>query len=161
MPYLLRKIRKARWDPELAKQIGGLLSSECPGDCLADLNTANCSLSFWEVQDSRSNLEDVITALSSNCDRITNIDYALISRDKIEAVAGLKKTTGQSPHTIANSNWHWDLMGLSAARVTQVAEIMYRESRRVRVTWKEVEKLVRRALETRQLDRGRLKIKFE
>lgn len=160
MPYLLRKIRKGRWDPEIAKQIAGLSTGEQPADCLADLNTANCCLSFWEVEDTEANLEDVLVALSSNCDRISNLDYALINREKIEDVAKLKKTIGQSSHTTANNTWHWDVTGLSAARLTKLAEIMYDSARRLRVTGKEIEKLVREAIQARKLDRGQLKIQL-
>ena len=160
MPYLLRKIRRVRWDPELTKEIPGLASNECPSDCLADLNTAECNLSVWQINDDRSNLDDVVVALGSNCDRITNLDYALIDREKVEAISKLKKTVGQSPHNKANDNWHWDLIGLSVERLRQLAELMYGEAVRVRITRKDVENLVRKALDQRQLDRTRLNIKF-
>jgi hypothetical protein len=161
MPYLLRKIRRVRWDPELTKEIPGLASNECPSDCLADLNTAECSLSLWQIDDDRSNLEDVVIALGSNCDRIANLDYALIDREKVEAISVLKKTVGQSPHNVANDSWHWDLIALSAERLRQLAELMYGEAARVRITGKEIGNLVQRALDKQQLDRTRFKIKFE
>jgi hypothetical protein len=158
MPYLLRKIRKARWNPDAAKQTDGLSTGEHPADCLADLNSADCCLSFWEIEDGEGNLDDVLVALGSNCDRIANLDYALVNREQIEKVAKLKKTVGQSPHVAANKTWHWDAIGLSTTRLTKVAEIMYETARRVRVTGRQIEKLLHEALQARKLDRGKIKI---
>jgi len=160
MPYLLRKIRRVRWDPELTKEIPGLAVNECPSDCLADLNTAECSLSLWLINDDQSNLDDIVAALGSNCDRVANVDYALINRDKVEPISKLTKTIGQSPHNFANNNWHWDLVGLSTERLKRLAEVMYSHAKRARVTLKEVGTLVQTALDKRQLDRTKLKIKF-
>ncbi|SRR6266550_3482395 len=160
MPYLLRKIRRVRWDPELVKEVPGLSPDEYPSDCLADLNTAQCSLSLWQINDDQSNLDDVVAALGSNCDRIANLDYAIIDREKVEPISDLKKTIGQSPHITANDNWHWDLIGLSTDRLKGLAEVMYSQAKRIRITQKDVGNLVQRALDKRQLDRTRLRISF-
>jgi hypothetical protein len=159
MPYLLRKIRRVRWDPELKKEIPGLVEDECPSDCLADLNTTGCSLSLWQINEDQSNFDDVLVALGTNCDRISNLDYALIEREHVETIAKLKKTIGQSPHNFANENWHWDVLGLSTRRLMQLAEVMYNQARRERITRKDLEKLVGKALEKRQLD-AKFKVKF-
>jgi hypothetical protein len=160
MPYLLRKIRKIRWDAELKKQIAGLMGDECPADCLGDLETANCCLSLWQVGDDQNNLDDIIAALGANCSYISPLDYALIAREQVEEIAELKKTLGQSSHNLANDNWHWDLVGLSTGRLTRLAEVMYDCAERVRIAPKNLEKLVRKALEEKKLDSVKVKIKL-
>jgi hypothetical protein len=160
MPYLLRKIRKIRWDPELKKEIAGLTNDECPADCLGDLETANCCLSLWQVADDQDNLGDIIAALGANCRYISPLDYALIPRDRVEEIAELEQSRGKSSHNLANDNWHWDLVGLSAGRLTRLAEVMYDCAERVRIAPKELEKLIRKALEEKKLDTGKVNIKL-
>ncbi len=76
MPSFLRKIRKTRWyrNPDFNLW---LKENEIPADSLADLNTKDNKLSVWKVEDDESNLEDIIIALTTNGDYISDLSYAL------------------------------------------------------------------------------------
>ena len=158
MPYHLRKIRKARWSPELRDEFGPFDAQDCPADCVADLGTASCRLSLWEIDDERSNLAEVIVALASNSQHLSNLDYALIPRDKVEAIAQLEVTEGQTAHVQANEKWHRDLLGLSGRRLVDLAVLIFSGAERRRVLEKEVTQMVRKALATRTLDPARVKV---
>jgi hypothetical protein len=158
MPYLLRKIRKARWSPELRDEFGPFDDQDCPADCVADLSTAGCRLSLWEIHDDRSNLGEVIVALAANADHLSNLDYALIPRDKIEEIAQLEVTEGQTAHIQANQKWHRDLIGLSGRRLIDIAALIFSIAERRRVLQREVSHMVQDALERKRLDRTRVRI---
>ena len=158
MPYLLRKIRKARWNPQLREEFGPFEEQDCPADCVADLGTSNCRLSLWEIDDARSNLADVIVALATNADHLSNLDYALIPRDKLEAIARLEATEGQTAHIQANQKWHRDLIDLSGRRLVDIAALIFSVAERRRVPEKEVTQMVRQALEKKALDPARVRV---
>jgi len=158
MPYLLRKIRKARWNPGLRQEFGPFEEQDCPADCVADLGTSNCRLSLWEIDDARSNLGDVIVALATNADHLSNLDYALIPRDKLEEIARLEATEGQTAHIQANQKWHRDLIDLSGRRLVDIAALIFSVAERRRVPEKEVTQMVRQALEKKALDPARVRV---
>jgi quercetin dioxygenase-like cupin family protein len=158
MPYLLRKIRKARWSPELREEFGPFEEHDCPADCVADLGTSGCRLSLWEIHDDRSNLGEVIVALAANTDRLSNLDYALIPREKIEEIALLEVTEGQTAHIQANQKWHRDLVGLSGRRLIDVASLIFSTAERRRVLEKDVSHMVQEALEKERLDPARVRV---
>ena len=158
MPYLLRKIRKVRWSPELRDEFGPFEEKDCPSDCVADLGTSGCRLSLWEIYDDQSNLRDVIVALAANADYLSNLDYALIPRGEIEAVAQLETSEGQTAHIQANQKWHRDLVGLSGRRLIDIAAVMFSAAERRRVPEKEVSRMVREAMEKQALDPMRVRV---
>ncbi len=158
MPYLLRKIRKARWNPELRNEFGPFEEQDCPADCVADLGTSSCRLSLWEIDDARSNLGEVIVALAANADHLSNLDYALIPRDKLEAIAQLEATEGQTAHIQANKKWHRDLIGLSGRRLIDIASLIFSIAERRRVLEKDVTQMVQEALEKQRLDPARVRV---
>lgn len=74
-----------------------------PADPLGDLATAGNTLSFWLVEDDRSNLDQVVTALASNCDRVSNIDYGLVRPDDVRRIGiAIEKSLGASADRKAN-----------------------------------------------------------
>ncbi len=78
MGLVLRKIKKAKWYKHEA--IPWLKEGELQADALADLKTTDNNLSFWIVEDDRSNLDRIITALAANCQYVTNIDFVLLKQ---------------------------------------------------------------------------------
>lgn len=154
MPLLLRKIRKSRWYKN--DSMPWLKENEIQADPLGDLVTSGNTLSVWLVEDDESNLEQVIVALASSCDNVSNLDYALINVDlllnvgiKIEAKEGL------TPYSRANP-WHRDLVELTTNKLFKLAEAMFVHSDRKRVAEKIVLNLIKDAVQDGQINRTKL-----
>ena len=115
MSKLLRKVRQGRWLDE---------DAELLADPLADLNTHSNELSVYEIQADEANLTDVIVGLASGRDSLVNVDYILIDRATVEAEGFiLQVTRGATPYKTAN-DWHMDIVGLTARRLVELAELM-------------------------------------
>jgi hypothetical protein len=159
MSYLLRKVHKARWDPAYRDEIG-LSAGDIPSDCIADLNTSRCALSLWQVHADRSNVEAIAVAMATTRDVLANFEYALVEYDRIAAIGVLNQTEGDSPNARANHDWHWDLSGLSAHRLNELATAMYDWGARFRIIRRDIENLVRDAVRTQQIDRSKMNEKL-
>lgn len=157
MPFVLRKIRKAKWYKHPG--VPWLAQSDLQADALADLQTSNNVLSVWYIEHDRSNLERVVTALAARCDRISNLDYALLD---LEVVSGLgikaESTPGETPDTEANT-WHIHLVELSARKLTELANAIYEWADRQRIQKKRLTQLVAKAVASECIDRTRLSTK--
>ena len=155
MSYLLRRIRKSRWDPAYRNEInGGLPGEAIPSDCLADLNTSYCKLSLWQVHDDRSNLEVIAVAVATTRDVAANFEYTLIDHDRVAAIGNLTQSEGGSPNVQANNDWHWDLSGLSAQQLGELVAVMYEFGSPLRIIRRDVENLIREALQRGEIDRS-------
>jgi hypothetical protein len=151
MAFLLRKIRKNRWYQEDA--VPYLQAGDAPADPLADLNTQENSLSMFYVEDNRSNLDRVVTALAANCQAISNLDYALIDQSLLSA-HGLKavRTPGAVPDATVSSFWHWDLVELSARRLVVLAHVILTKGEIGRILEKRIAELIREAIKEGNID---------
>jgi hypothetical protein len=119
VPFLLRKIRRSKW---FATE--WLSPDELQADALGDLRTQNNELSVWLVADDKSNLTQVVAALSLSADQVSIVEYALIDLD-ILADKGfdIVENTGQTPFTTAN-HWHRDLVELSTGKVFELVTLV-------------------------------------
>jgi hypothetical protein len=155
VPLLLRKIRKSKWYKN--DSVPWLEEGEIQADALGDLVTSGNTLSIWLVEDDKSNLEQVIVALVSSCDNISNFDYALINVDLLLSV-GIKIDTkeGLTPYLRANQ-WHRDLVELTTNKLFKLAEVMAIHSTRERVSEKTVLNLIRAAVQNEKIDKTKLK----
>lgn len=157
MPFLLRKLSRGRWlqYPEKA----WLPADDLQADALTDLRTQGNELSVYRIDDSSSNLAQVVAALAANCDYASNIDYALVDHDLVDAI-GIKerKCLGELPDERVNANWHVNLSELSASRclklATRIAEAGVR-----RFSKKEVMKWVAESVKSGAIRRDQLKWK--
>ena len=141
MPSFLRKIRKTRWykNPDFNLWLG---ENEIPADPLADLNTKDNNLSVWKVEDDKYNLDDIIIALATNGDYISDFSYALfdsniLSDINIEYVQSL----GESKYHDANKYWHFDLVKLSGKKLIRLAEEIFKKGGKKRINEKKLKKL--------------------
>lgn len=133
-----------------------LEKDEIQSDALGDLVTSSNTLSVWLVDDDQSNLEQVIVALASGCDNISNFDYALLNVDLVLNVGiKIKTKEGLTPYTRANQ-WHRDLVELTTNKLFKLAEAMFGDSDRERVTEKIVLKLIKDAVQNGQIDKTKL-----
>lgn len=151
MPFVLRKIRKAKWYKLAGASGPG--EHEIQADALWDLKTEDNQLSVWNIEDDQSNLDLVLTAVAANCQFITNVDYVLIDQ---RILTGLNiqviQTNGNSPYQAANK-WHRDLLDLSAGRLLELAKEIYKNSDgRMRKGDKEVKQLLVSAVTSHHID---------
>ena len=93
---------------------------------------------MWQVETDTSNLKQVIAALASNRDSISNLDYAIFDIDLL-ADTGIKVeiNQGATPYEMANY-WHRDLVELTATKLVKLAETMLIHSHRERILEKTV-----------------------
>ena len=155
MPYFLRKIRKARWYAPT-----WLTEGELPADPLGDLQTKNNGLSLWEVDDEQTNIIEVVVALASTSQNLSNIDYVLLASDELERVQrrvgfDVRKTAGDSPYEDANK-WHCDIVQLSASKLVELAAVVFRVGSKERVTEPSVLQYLVEAVSTKKLPLKRL-----
>jgi hypothetical protein len=155
MPFILRKIRKGRW------YIGGISwveEGDIHADPLADLNTKDNELSVWLVQDDRSNLGQIVTAIAATRDHVSNLDYALLDLQSLLILnPKIKHTRGGTPDEEANASWHRDLHELSGLKLVELAKIILERAERRRFSKKDIGQLIAQAISSGRIDRARLK----
>ena len=145
MPYVLRKIKRIRWESKCE----WLQPDEVQADALSDLNTQNNELSVWLIFDDQSNIRDVVAALSLSGDYIPVVDYALIALDVVVANGfEVAENMGVTPFTAANQ-WHRDLVRLSATKILQLSKIV-NQAAKARCREKESLRYIAGALELRE-----------
>lgn len=154
MPLLLRKIRRSKWHSSGTPP--WLQNGEIQADALGDIRTDSNNLSVWEVEDDKSNLDQVITALAASCDSLSNLDYSLFDKSSLSKI-GIKAETnkGKTPYERAN-NLHRDLIELTATKIVKLAEVMLHSSSRERVSEKQILTLIKAAVNSQQIDITRL-----
>lgn len=154
MPLLLRKIRKSKWYK--TDSVLWLKEDEIQADALGDIVTSSNTFSVWLVQADKSNLEQVIVALASSCDNISNFDYALINVELLVNIGiKIEIKEGLTPYSRANS-WHRDLVELTTNKLSKLAEAMFLHSDRERVTEKQVLNLIKNAVQNGYIDQTKL-----
>jgi hypothetical protein len=115
VPLILRKIRKNKWCN--TESLSWLQEGEIQADAFNDVATKSNTLSVWEVADDKSDLEQVIIALASSCDNLSNLDYAVINSDLLKDI-GIQSiaTEGNTIYSKANP-LHRDLVDLTASKL--------------------------------------------
>jgi hypothetical protein len=157
-PFLLRHIDKRRWD-RVGEEIPWLPAGELPAAPLGDLKTTVDSvLSVWEIQEDRSNLEEVVAALAATRDTSDKYDYALFEMELL-AVAGIRpeSTRGNSADDTINDQWHRNLVELTSSKLVQLARSIYEHGSCERVPERRVNELICYAVEAGRIPRANLK----
>lgn len=155
MPFILRTIRKARWYK--IEDVSWLEKGDVPADPLADLNTKANELSVWLIEDDRSNLNQVVTALAATRTHISNLDYALLDMQLLpELNIKVRHTTGGTPDEKANVSWHRDLVELSAFKVVELAKSILAKAERKRVPETEIRRLIIQAIASGRIEPTKL-----
>ena len=158
MTLVLRTIRKSSWYSE---NYPWLPNNDFPADPVTDLRTTDNSLSVWEIDEDRSNLQRVVTALAGNRDRIEKIDYVIFAKRTIADVSiKTKKSKGGTSDEGVNG-WHLDLVEISAKKLLSLAKAIYDEGERYRILGKKIEKLLGDGIKSGQIDPAGLGLKPE
>lgn len=160
MPFVLRKISRAKWRetqtrPAEAQPVS--IERGMQADVFSDLKTDANQLSVWHIEDSLANLENVLTALAANCERFTNVDYVLLGHDVIETLRiDMKQTEGASVVQDVNQ-WHRDLDIGTAGKLMDLArEIYSRPSARQRMPEKQLKSLLVGAVSSGRIEKSKL-----
>ncbi len=118
MPYLTRKITRAKW--EFRDELG---AEAIPADAVtADLRTTGNTLSFWKIE-KPSNEEIRLTALAlaTGAERIDRLDLAWVEEDSFHGDGlSLNPNDGRTPVVSLRKN-HVDVTKLDLDRLCKVA----------------------------------------
>ena len=152
MASFLRVIRQARW----LKHPDWEWLSPCgiQSDALGDLQTRNNRLSVYRVE-SDEETEQVVVALAANRDNLANLDYALFDHSQLtETQFAICQEDGETPDLRVNK-WHYDIRNLTVSKLVELASVVS-SGCHVRVSKKEIEKLLRLAIRAGNLDKSRV-----
>jgi hypothetical protein len=135
VPFLLRKIRKNRWDIDTHSWLN---SGELQADCLGDMVTTHNKLSVYRITEDKSNLKRVTAALAANCNYISNFDYFLFNEELLPNI-GVKSedTKGNTSDESVNS-WHIDLVEISLPKLVYLAKTFSKDGERNRILEKDI-----------------------
>lgn len=159
MPLVLRKIRKAKWYK--SRSVPWLSESDLQADALVDLSSKGNTLSVFLINDQRTNLEQVVTALAANSNVIWDFEYALFSLEALSTLGiETEYSEGDTADIIVNG-WHCDLVELSSTKIMGLATIIRDAAEKETLTRKQVLRLVAQGMMAQQLDRSRIKLKEE
>lgn len=159
MPFLLRKIRKVRWLVEA--DLDWLKEGELPSDPLGDLSTKDNTLSVWHVDTNKSNLDRLLAALASGPDKLSHLDYALFDEALLSKIGiEFRHSPGASADAAANTNWHRDLVELSASKLVELAVGIRAEAQINRLSAMEAKQLVIQGVRSNHLDSTKLRPKL-
>ena len=152
MTAFLRSIRQGRWARH--PDVDWLQPGELQGDVLTDLQTTGGVLSVFAV-DGGVDWQDVVMALAARRDTVSNLDYVIFDDDgfaasEIEAV----QADGDTPVVEVN-RVHHHIINLTTERLTRLAAIVG-SGERGRVTGRQIETLLRRALREGRLNSARM-----
>ena len=148
MPLLLRKISKPRW-----QKLAWLEEGKAQADALRDLETKENKLSVWHVEDDKSNLRGVVTAIAATRDVASNFDYALFDQRLLTKLrVRIEKTVGDTYHKEANASWHRDIVELSAEKNAELANLIMEHGTRDRIGEIKVISLVKQAVTSGVID---------
>jgi hypothetical protein len=132
---------------------------DVPADALTDLKADKNELSVWSVDPDGANLDIVLTAVASNRQSLSKVDYALLDESDLRSIAiSCIRSEGGTPYTQANAV-HCDLIELTVSKVARLAHAIM-PLKRVRVPEKRIKVLLQDALADGMLDRGRMNSKF-
>lgn len=122
MPWFLRKIKSSRWTGDLPKWIP---QGDVDADKLKDLATTKCELSVWVINDEKSNLDQIITALAATVEKVSHIDFVLVEEGLVTG-SGFKieEADGESPLTGVSKS-HRHIVELTASKVALLASVLH------------------------------------
>jgi len=153
MPFLLRTIKKRRWDKET-----WLNEGKAQANALGDLQAKENRLSFWHVHDNKSNLDQVVAAIAAGRDVPEKFDYAIFDQNLLKKNnIGIEETAGDSFHKEADEHWHRDTGNLSAENVAEIANIIMKDGMKERIYASDVVRLVKKEVKSGAIDVSPLK----
>lgn len=123
MPFLLRKIKKNKWyKSNLPLWLG---NNDIQADTLCDLKTDNNNLSLYYIDDDKSNLKKVVSAIASTRDSFSIFEYMLIDEKYLCRMnIKISSTIGKTNNQEVDKYWHRDVIDLSGNKLVEVGYVM-------------------------------------
>ena len=159
MPLILRKINKNNWRgheefPWLIKD--PLQTDAIQADAMHDLKTTENTISVYEVNDDKSNLEQIISGFTAGRDIPAHFDYALFDQQiLLKSDIKIESSAGNTPSTEANA-CHRHLSELSVHKLTELAKIIMGKAERERIQKKHILHLIKQATDSFDIDRSKI-----
>ncbi len=149
MPQYLLMINKRKWDRLNALW---LKPDQIQADPLGDLRINEGTLSVWQIEDDRANLDLVITALAATRQNFDKFEYGLFDQE-IVINLGLKAqiTPGNTPIDTANG-WHRDLIQLTGDQALNLVKSIFDSLEKHRLYDDEVQTRILDAIQEEYLD---------
>ena len=120
MPYLARKVTRAKWDRR-----DGLAENEIPADAVTmDLRTTDNTLSFWKCETpSDGEIRDTVLALATAAERVDRMDIVWLEENILRVYRiSLNPSDGRTP-VAGLRRKHVDVVKLDLGRLSKVAEL--------------------------------------
>jgi hypothetical protein len=158
---LIRKIKKRRWDrPDIP---AGTTEPPVPAEPVGDFSTIENEISVWQIEEDKTNLARVITALSgANTTAVSHLDYAIFDSQIVSDLSlEIKVTTGDSPDDEVNSKWHRDIVVGTADNLCKLVQGVYKKCGKERVPATDIRANLKGALQAGQIASGRLTEKLK
>lgn len=109
---------------------------------MGDLRTQDNALSVFGIDEHRTKVENVVTALAANMDRLQNVDYVLIPAASVIAAGFiLEKNPGDTVMPDVNA-LHFDVVRISAGKLAELARLIQTAGDPVRVTAKTIKQQI-------------------
>lgn len=155
MAFILRQVRKNRWYKSEAESSLGI--NDVPADPMGDLQTQSNALSIWVIDDDKSNLEQVASALAAGREALSNLDYALLDFKYFKPLKfKCQSSRGRTLDDRIN-NCHIDIQELSGKKLVRLARVFFRYAEIERIPEKKVLELIKKAIESRQIDSTKIR----
>ena len=76
-------------------------------------------MSVYEIDDEKSNLQDVIASLAAKRDDVQRLDYVLVEESLLTGEGiQFQKTDGDTPHKEVNEKYHLNVIELSGNKIS-------------------------------------------
>lgn len=156
MTLWLRKVRKSKWYRNV--EVPWLEEGELQADAFSDLSTRSNKLSWWLIEDDRSNLERVVAALASKCDDLSIVDCVILDDESVARLnLAIAEAPGDTPDGQANEKWHRDFLCLTTEKLQQLAEEICLPDRILRFNSKKVKAFIEKSVVAGQIDLSQVK----
>ena len=157
MPQYLLMIKKRRWD---YLEAGWLGAQEIQADPLGDLRIEEGNLSVWHIDDDKTNLDLVISALASARQSLDKFEYALFDQKLIRQInIQTRETPGNTPIKPANS-WHRDLIHLTIDKTAQLVKAIFHNAEKRRLLEDDVKERIKKCVDQEMLDLQKIPSSF-
>ncbi|MCG3117208.1 MAG: hypothetical protein LLH30_16180 [Candidatus Manganitrophus sp. SA1] len=155
MPLLLRKIKKTRWAKIKASWLG---ADDVHADSVSDLQTKGNTLSVWQIDDDKSNLNQILTALAARFQKVPigHLEYVLFDQNLLSEIdIKFNQSKAETPDDRANV-CHYNLIELSGAKLNRLAKIIIEYGEIDICLSKDLTQSLAKAIESKQIERKKI-----
>lgn len=160
MPFVLRRINRARWYKTPAAPF--LAKADVPADPFGDLRTTSNKLSVWWLDEDRSNLRRIATAVAATCHKPDKFDCLLFDSGILGSVDIRVEQTGGATQDHQVNRCHRDLVELSGRKLFMLVKaIMTSDYKTGRFPGRDIKTWVEEAVGSGRLDLHKLPKSFQ